>query len=303
VTQDFPRQPCDTSGVLTDDQLARFDTDGYVLVPDVLSADEVAAARAGAFEQVPSPEQYFADPAAYVHLTDNPFAGVINFPWASPALNRFVAHPRIVSIVRQLLGDDDIRLYKGELWTKFGGAVDYDQDHHRDFGGHTLAVPTTERKWMQITTFTYLCDVDESNGATAVVSKRHTDHIPLGRRRMDPGELRDVEVRAAGRAGTSLIACTEVFHRATSFQSPTAARYLLLADYRSAEATWTNRQAFGGRGTYPEMIEFVTNVDPATRTLLDVPPPGHPFWTPRTIADMEVRYPGIDMEPYRAASR
>ena len=49
------------------------------------------------------------------------------------------------------------------------------------------------------------------------------------------------------------------------------------------------------------MIEFVTNVDAETRTLLDIPAPGHPYWTDQTIADMEVRYPGIDMAPYRTA--
>ena len=49
------------------------------------------------------------------------------------------------------------------------------------------------------------------------------------------------------------------------------------------------------------MIEFVTNVDPDTRTLLDIPAPGHPYWTDQTIADMEVRYPGIDMSAYRGS--
>ena len=47
------------------------------------------------------------------------------------------------------------------------------------------------------------------------------------------------------------------------------------------------------------MIEFVTNVDADTRTLIDIPAPGHPYWTAQTIADMEIRYPGIDMSPYR----
>jgi hypothetical protein len=37
--------------------------------------------------------------------------------------------------------------------------------------------------------------------------------------------------------------------------------------------------------------------------LLDIPAPGHPYWTDQTIADMEVRYPGIDMNPYRAGER
>ena len=81
--------------------------------------------------------------------------------------------------------------------------------------------------------------------------------------------------------------------------STTASRFTVLADYKAADASWTNKHAFGHLGQRPEMIEFVTNVDPATRTLLDIPAPGHPYWTEQTIADMGVRYPGIDMSPYR----
>jgi hypothetical protein len=289
--------------VLTDEQFERFQTDGFVLVPDLLTADELAVMRDGVWKNVPSPERYFKDPAAYTHLTNHPFAGLTNFPWASPELNRVVAHPKILSIVRQILGVDDIRLYKGELWAKYAGNTDYDQHHHRDFANHTLVVPTTRREWMQVTTFIYLCDIDESNGATAAVPKHYSADIPLGQRGTEPGELRDKEVLACGPAGTVLVYSTEVFHRATSFKSPTASRFTVLADYRAADAPWTNKQAFGNLGQRPEMIEFVTNVDPATRTLIDVPAPGHPYWTEQTIADMEVRYPDIDMAPYRAARR
>jgi ectoine hydroxylase-related dioxygenase (phytanoyl-CoA dioxygenase family) len=289
--------------VLTEQQLDRFHTDGFVLVPHVLSAEELAAMRDGVWQNVPSPEQYFADPEAYANLTNTPFAGLTNFPWASPELNRVVAHPRILSIVRQILGVDDIRLYKGELWAKYAGNTDYDQHHHRDFGNHTLVVPSTQRQWMQVTTFIYLCDIDESNGATAAVPKRYSADIPLGQRRTEPGQLRDREVLACGRAGTVLVYSTEVFHRATSLKSPTASRFTVLADYKAADAPWTNKHSFGHLGQRPEMIEFITNVDPATRTLLEVPAPGHPYWTDQTIADMAVRYPGIDMAPYRAARR
>ena len=204
-----------------------------------------------------------------------------------------------MSIVRQILGVDDIRLYKGELWGKYSGNTDYDQQHHRDFGNHTLVVPSVDRRWMQVTTFTYLCDIDATNGATAAVPKRHTAGIPLGQRGVQPGELRDVEVLASGKAGTLLVYSTEVFHRATSMTGTNASRFTVLADYRAADATWTSKQAFGNHGNRPEMIEFVTNVDVETRTLVDIPAPGHPYWTGQTIADMEVRYPGIDMSPYR----
>ena len=288
--------------MLTDEQLDRFHTDGFVLVPDVLTSDELTVMQNGVWENFPTPEQYFDDPAAFAHLTSNPFAGLANFPWASPDLNRLVAHPRILAIVRQILGVDDIRLYKGELWAKYAGNTDYDQHHHRDFGNHTLVVPSVERRWMQVTTFTYLCDVDGQNGATAAVPKRYSEHIPLGQRKTEPGQLRDREVLACGRAGTTLVYSTEVFHRATSLTGPSASRFTVLADYKAADASWTNKHAFGHLGQRPEMIEFVTNVEPYARTLIDIPAPGHPYWTEQTIADMEVRYPGIDMAPYRAAS-
>jgi Phytanoyl-CoA dioxygenase (PhyH) len=285
--------------VLTAQQLDIFNSDGFVLVPDVLDADELAIVQKGVWETFPTPQDYFAEPETYAHLTNNPFAGLVNFPWASPELNRLVAHPRILSIVRQILGTDDIRLYKGELWAKYSGNTDYDQHHHRDFGNHTLVVPSVERHWMQVTTFIYLCDIDETNGATAAVPKQYTAPIPLGQRRVEPGELRDREVLASGKAGTVLVYSTEIFHRGTSMTGTDVSRFTMLADYRTAGNTWTSKQAFGNHGNRPEMIEFVTNVDADTRTLLDIPAPGHPYWTDQTIADMEVRYPGIDMSPYR----
>lgn len=287
--------------MLTPDQLEQFETDGFVVVPDVLGAAEADELLHAAWEQFPSPERYFADPEAFAHLTATPFSGLANFPWVSPQLNRLAAHPHIVSTVRQILGTDDVRLYKGELWAKYAGETDYDQHHHRDFGNHTLVVPTTAvRRWMQITTFTYLCDVDASNGATAAVPKRYSEHIPLGERRTRPGELRDCEVLASGKAGSTLFYSTEIFHRGTALKEPGASRFTVLLDYKAADAPWTNKHSFGHLGQRPEMIEFVTNVDADTRTLLDVPAPGHPFWTEQTIADMEVRYPGIDMSAYRA---
>ena len=55
--------------VLTEQQLDCFDTDGFVLVPDVLTAEEVATLQAGMWQHLPSPDQYFADPAA-LHPSD-----------------------------------------------------------------------------------------------------------------------------------------------------------------------------------------------------------------------------------------
>ena len=31
------------------------------------------------------------------------------------------------------------------------------------------------------------------------------------------------------------------------------------------------------------------------------PPPGHPYWTPETLAGMALRYPDLDLSPWRTA--
>jgi hypothetical protein len=33
--------------------------------------------------------------------------------------------------------------------------------------------------------------------------------------------------------------------------------------------------------------------------LFGFPPPGHPYWTPQTLRDLAVRYPGLDTRPWQ----
>ena len=33
------------------------------------------------------------------------------------------------------------------------------------------------------------------------------------------------------------------------------------------------------------------------------PPPGHEYWNEQTLRDVGTRWPGIDLDPYRAAGR
>jgi hypothetical protein len=37
------------------------------------------------------------------------------------------------------------------------------------------------------------------------------------------------------------------------------------------------------------------------RDLFGFPRPGDPYWNEQSLADVAVRYPGIDMQPYRDA--
>ena len=274
---------------------------GFTLVPAFLDESELVAAQAALWSVFPTPTDYFADPAQFEWLRRGQFAGLREFPFAHFDLNALVVHDDLADFARRLIGTDEVRLYKGELWAKYGD-VDYEQPHHRDYGNHTLVVPRADGRWRQITTFIYLNDVTEANGATAIVSPRLTGEIPLGVRRVGAGELRDTEQRLCGAAGSLVVYSTDVFHRGTAFTDPTATRFMVLADFRAADAPWAQKQAFGNHGNRAEMVEFVTRATPAQRTLLDIPAPGHEFWNDQTIRDMGLRYPGIDMTPYAIRS-
>jgi ectoine hydroxylase-related dioxygenase (phytanoyl-CoA dioxygenase family) len=274
---------------------------GFTLVEGFLSTAEVETARAALWQTYPRPEDYFANPGEYAHLQAHAFAGNFKFPFADFELNRLAVHDDLADVARRILDSPEVRLYKGEVWAKYGGGVDYTQPHHRDFGNHMLVVPRADGYRRDLLTYIYLSDVDETTGATAIVPLEHGRHIPLGVNRLDPGELVDHEVRLGAPAGSLVLYSTDVFHRGTAITDPTGSRFMVLADYRRADAPWIQMHAFGLHGNRPEMREFVSRASAEQRTLLDIPAPGHEYWNAQTIADMAIRYPGIDMSPYEAA--
>jgi Phytanoyl-CoA dioxygenase (PhyH) len=284
-----------------DHHIDEFRHQGFTLVEGFLTPDELAVAREALWAVFPHPDDYFADPTAHAQLQKHSFSGNYKFPFGHFELNRLTVHPDLADIARRMLDTPDVRLYKGELWAKYGGGVDYDQLLHRDFGNHTLVVPRADGSWCDLTTFLYLSDVDESNGSTAVVPRDHSRHIPLGINKPAPDGLGEHELRINGPAGSLLLYTSDIFHRGTAITDPTGSRFMLLADYRRADAPWFQMTAFGLHGENPAMRELVTRATPEQRTLLDIPAPGHPYWNAQTIVDMAIRYPGIDMTPYKVA--
>lgn len=285
-----------------DHHIEEFHRQGFTIVPGFLADDELAAAREALWRIYPRPETFFADPSAYTALTETPFAGLNNLPFASWALNRLAVHDDLADAARRILATDDVRLYKGEVWAKYHtDGVDYDQNLHRDYGNHMLVVPRADGFGRQLNTYIYLSDVDETNGATAVVPVEHTERIPLGLRYLAPGVLAEREQRVCGPAGSLVLYSADVFHRGTALTSPDASRFMLLLDYKRGDTPWVSKHAVGHHGNKLEMQEMVIRCTPAQRALLDIPAPGHPYWDAQTIGDMELRYPGIDMTPYRAA--
>lgn len=71
-------------------------------------------------------------------------------------------------------------------------------------------------------------------------------------------------------------------------------------NYRPAAAEWAQRHAWADRSHNSHWYKFVEQADARQLELFGFPPPGHPYWTPETLAGVAQRYPGLDMTPWRS---
>jgi ectoine hydroxylase-related dioxygenase (phytanoyl-CoA dioxygenase family) len=287
-------------------------TDGFVIVPGYLSADDLAPALDELSLLFPTATGFHegSDPRRQRFLDDE-FAGIDTFPFASVQLSLLAVHARIVDLVEALLGTEDVRIYSAEAWAKYTGAADYDQRLHRDFLNHTILVPTEASEYQQVELFVYLVEVPDDLGPPHLVPHVHTADLPAlpnWHPRADTGptddmfvatagrpDLYDAEVSAAGPAGTVVAFTPNTLHRGTAVTRPGGARYSMHLSFRVAAAEWAQRQAWADRSHEPAWYRFVEQATPRQLTLLGFPPPGHPFWTPETLAGVALRYPRLDL--------
>lgn len=284
---------------LPDSYLDAVRTDGFAVMEGFLAPDELAAARSGVFEIFPTPERYFADPDEYRHLVAHQFSGLRVAPFASWGLDRIAFHPDLVDAAERFCGTIDLQLYKIELWGKYGGSVDYDQALHRDFGNHSLVVPRADRRWPQFTSFILLSDVSEHDGPTKVVPRRCTDQIPPIPTNLEPGDFADREIAVTGPAGTIFSYTTDVFHRGSAMTGHERHRFALLCDYSTRENPWMGKLSWPDRANRPGFAEMMERATVRERDLFGFPPPGHEYWNDQTRAHVALRYPNMDMAPYR----
>ncbi len=286
---------------VADDHLDALREQGFMVVEGFLRADELADARRALWDEFPSPEAYFADPDAHARLQTDQFSGNRPGPWSSWALNRLAFHPDLVDAARRFLGSDDLRLYKTELWAKYSGGVDYDQHHHRDFGNHSLLVPKASDPATQMTSFLLLSDVDEGDGPTKVVPLPDGVDVPYWPPTLEPDELRDRELSVTGPAGTLFGYRSDVLHRGSAMTGERRARFALLADYEVWGPRWTGKLAWPNASLGRGWVEMIERATPDERALFGFPRPGDPYWDAQTLRDVQLRYPAMDMTPYRAA--
>lgn len=285
---------------VSDAQLAEIWDRGYTLVEGFLDAVALAEAREALWSVYPRPEDYFADPPAHPKFARSQFAGLRFFPYDSWALNRLTVYPDLVDAAERFLGDDDIEIYKVELWAKYAGAINYDQMHHRDFGNHTLVAPRADGEHVQMTTFMLLSDVTELDGPTKVIPNAIGRDIPIIPKEQPFGALFDREISIEGPAGSLFLYKTDILHRGSDFKAPGHSRFVMLVDFQRRGWRWNGKMSWPDHADRRGMTEAMVRMSPRERDLFGWPPVGSDYWNAQTLRDVALRYPGIDLTPYGA---
>lgn len=287
---------------VSDHALDEVRTQGFTLVEGFLDADMLKAAQDAMWRLYPRPADYFADPSKYPQLSTKR-AGIHSWPYADWALSRLPILPELINAAERFLGTTDLEIYKIELWAKYSGAVDYEQPHHRDYGNHTLVVPSLDGRHQQMTTFILLSDVTGQDAPTKLVPLDRSRDIPLVPGELPMGALFEHEIAATGPGGSLLIYRTDVFHRGSDFTAPGRARFAMLVDLQQRGWRWQGKMSWAHYARRPGMTKAMVRMTPRQRDLFGWPPPGNDYWTEQTLRDVAARYPGIDLTPYMPSGR
>ena len=293
----------DSGNRISDQELVELKERGFTVIRGAIGREMLTAAQDALWEMFPRPDAFFANPENpdFVPYTQSQFAGLRFFPYSSWALNRILVAPALIDAAERYLGSRDIECYKAQLWAKYAGSINYDQNHHRDYGNHSLVVPRADLSHSQMTTFVLLSDVTEDDGPTKVVPLEHTKDLPIFPHKLPFGFLCDKEVSITGQAGDIFIYRTDVVHRGSDFGAPGRSRFVMPIDFQQRGWRWNGKLHWGDRATTPGFIESLSLMTLRERDLFGFPPVDSEYWNEQTLRDVGLRYPEMDMQPYAQA--
>jgi hypothetical protein len=289
---------------------AHFREHGYVILTGFLTEHDLRPALSELGLVFPTAEEYHdsRDPDLRARFAGRVSAGVDYFPFASVEWSLLGVSQPLVRLAEALLDTPAIRVYELHNWAKYTGAADYEQDLHRDYGDHTVVVPTSDPALGAVEMFIYLHDVPETHGPTHVVSHLVTASVPPSLQQLTRDAYPEIyarEVSAAGPAGTVLAYRTDTFHRGTSMTAPRGARFALKVSYRAVGDVWDvwiDRLGANAQiGLAAQWHNFVESATPRQLELVGFPPRRHRYWTRETWTAVCERYPAADLSAFEPA--
>ncbi len=275
---------------------------GYAVVPRFIPKALVGRALQEIWKTYPTDAELRAKPRRYSGLLEDPEQLQMEFPFAAPTLNDLATHPAFGTFGAGAFGHNDVVLTQAATWVKYAGVGDFEQGMHLDYQGNTLVVPRADADYEQINAILYLTDVTADMGPTCVVSREQTKGLPVWpafrTRQLDPGIYKQ-EKKVLVPAGSLLLFSMSTFHRASQITAETGARVSLHLIFRSSRHAFAGFYLYSKLGEKPELGKFVQRASVEQRALLGFPRPGNAYWTAETLAGVGLRYPKMDMKPYR----
>jgi hypothetical protein len=277
---------------------------GYVVV-QLLTDLEVKAALDDIDEYFPTWAEYVRRPRWFANTVGSPVRAPgqgAEFPFSGNALNKTTIHPDYIAFAERVLGTDRIMLSHGQLGGKYAGTRDFEQELHRDYGNNTLVVPRPDSDIVDLPMIVYYTDVTIDLSPTYVVSQEFTRDTPLTPRALSRAEYPEYyqrEVPVTVPAGSAVIYSMNTFHRGSAIRAAEGLRFAQNIGLKRIDAPWSGQVTFQHEGGRPEMDAFLESATPRERELVGFPRVGDPYWDSLTIDAVGIRYPGMDMTPYR----
>lgn len=207
-----------TPGTLSDAQRQLFASQGYLVVPGALAPAELAAVRQAADA---AERRWRADPSLPgVRRPD--LEQVLGIMEHGPVLFELLEHPRVLPLVRELLGPDVMMLDHDYFITPPGAAIP--QGWHFDFDLPGVDHP---RSRLAVKVFYVLADIPPDGGATLVLPG---SHLAPGGSRLPNSEVPEElpgAVPMALPAGSAYLINDRIYHSAGNNRSRVHRRLLI----------------------------------------------------------------------------
>jgi ectoine hydroxylase-related dioxygenase (phytanoyl-CoA dioxygenase family) len=229
---------------MTEHERYLFDLQGFLVVPEALSAEEVAALNALLDERLARETSPDANTQRFGSLPT----------WGQPYRD-LIDNPRIMPYMEELLGAgfrldhdyaDVIRHGKGPIGTTLhGGATPYDAlySYHYENG----------RMRNGLTVVAYnLMDVNPGDGGFACVPGSHKSNLPFPEEWRDLGTLHPCVLPVVGPAGTAILFTEALTHGTLPWWSKNQRRTVFYK-YSPKSLSWAAR--FYRADDYPDLTE------------------------------------------------
>ena len=266
---------------ITDEQIATFREQGFLVVENFLSEEERLDALDGFYTLFsPSFDEYVSAGRKNTTPQQN------LFPWDHSGINHVAVHPDLIDAMERILQTREIRLCEGAIGMKYAGEDYGGFLYHIDYGNNTLGPILEPDDFMHIQCLHFFDDVTAETAPIHLVPNGGSDDesIPV----IVPG-------------GSICLYSIYTRHSASPFTGERGHRPAMWANYCRKDRPWDGGRSFTYKCGAGEaaMARFLVEATPRQRELLGFPPPGDPLWTRAFLDGMVKRYPGFDPGSYQ----